>query len=172
MLLTFPVAFWSWGICSPSKQFSMYCRSTVLRKVQLKVIEIEISGPSQENHYQSSSQGSRQNKHLAERQVQCFWVPTFERHKVWGLVGTTSWLAWAMLVMLAGTTGLQLQCALASFWAGHPIHSHRTPPQQPVLTEGVKFTQEIHASVALQQQCRWPELRATPTSKLLVTVPS
>lgn len=23
MLLTFPVAFWSWGICSPSKQFSV-----------------------------------------------------------------------------------------------------------------------------------------------------
>ena len=51
----------------------MYCGSTVLREVQLKVIETEISGPSQENHYQSSSQGSRQNKHLAERQVQGFW---------------------------------------------------------------------------------------------------
>lgn len=64
----FPVAFWSWGICSPSKQFSMYCGSRVLREVQLKVIETEISGPSKENHYQGSSQGSRQNKHLAERQ--------------------------------------------------------------------------------------------------------
>lgn len=50
MLLTFPVAFWSWGICSPSKQFSMYHGSSLLREVQLNVIEIEISGPSQENH--------------------------------------------------------------------------------------------------------------------------
>lgn len=58
----------------------MYCGSTVLREVQLKVIEIEISGPSQENHYQGSSRGSRQNKHLAERQAQGIW-----KHKVWGL---------------------------------------------------------------------------------------
>lgn len=63
----------------------MYCGSTVLREVQLKVIEIEISGPPKENHYQGSSQGSRQKEHLAERQAGHI------RSKVWGWGRTIHW---------------------------------------------------------------------------------
>lgn len=137
MLLTFPVAFWSWGICSPSKQFSMYCGSTVLREVQLKVIEIEISGPSEENHYQSSSQGSRLNKHLAERQVQCFWSTSIWKAQSLGL----GWDNFVTGLSRAGYAGRHHRTAMC-----------RTPPQQPALTEGAKFPQKIHISVALHQQ--------------------
>lgn len=77
MLLTFPVAFWSWGICSPSKQFSTYHRSRLLRDVQLNVTEIEISGPLQENHSAAPAEapgrkaGTRVKRTSAARSGQC-----------------------------------------------------------------------------------------------------
>lgn len=56
MLLTFPAAFCSSGICSPSKRFSECCGSTAPRKVSLKVREIEITGQSREISHHSSCQ--------------------------------------------------------------------------------------------------------------------
>lgn len=75
----------------------------------------------------------------------------------------------------AGSAGRHHRTAMCSgsFQVGHPMHGHRTPPQQPVLTEGAKFTQQKnHTSGALQQQCRCPEPHVIPTIELLATTPS
>lgn len=69
MLLTFPAAFCSSGICSPSKRFSECCGSTAPRKVSLKVREIEITGQSREISHHSSCQalGTRGTCRMAGR---------------------------------------------------------------------------------------------------------